>query len=163
MIETPAAVLIADRLAEVSDFFSVGTNDLTQYTIAVDRGNARLADRFTPHHPAMVRQLRSIVEAAAAADLPVSVCGEMASEPLDALLLVGLGYRRLSVAPPALSLVKWLVRSVSAAEAREAAEAALAARSAADVLAAVREVAKGHIDLRLLEAEGSVARPSGAY
>ena len=163
MIETPAAVLIADRLAEVSDFFSVGTNDLTQYTIAVDRGNARLADRFTPHHPAMVRQLRSIVEAAAAADLPVSVCGEMASEPLDALLLVGLGYRRLSVAPPALSLVKWLVRSVSAAEARQAAEAALAARSAADVLAAVREVAKGHIDLRLLEAEGSVARPSGAY
>ncbi len=163
MIETPAAVLIADRLAEVSDFFSVGTNDLTQYTIAVDRGNARLADRFTPHHPAMVRQLRSIVEAAAAADLPVSVCGEMASEPLDALLLVGLGYRRLSVAPPAISLVKWLVRSISAVEAREAAEAALAARNAADVLAAVREVAKGHIDLRLLEAEGSVARPSGAY
>jgi phosphoenolpyruvate-protein kinase (PTS system EI component) len=163
MIETPAAVLIADRLAEVSDFFSVGTNDLTQYTIAVDRGNARLAERFTPHHPAMVRQLRSIVEAAAAADLPVSVCGEMASEPLDALLLVGLGYRRLSVAPPALSLVKWLVRSVSEAEARAAADAALAARSAADVRASVREVARAHIDLRLLESEGSVARPSAAY
>ena len=163
MIETPAAVLIADRLAEVSDFFSVGTNDLTQYTIAVDRGNARLAERFTPHHPAMVRQLRSIVEAAAAAGLPVSVCGEMASEPLDALLLVGLGYRRLSVAPPALSLVKWLVRSVSEAEARAAADAALAARNAADVRASVREVARAHLDLRLLESEGSVARPSAAY
>src|SRR5690606_7253643 len=90
MIETPAAVLIADRLAEVSDFFSVGTNDLTQYTIVVDRGNARLADRFLPHHPAMVRQLKAILDAGDAAGLPVSVCGEMASEPLDALLLIGL-------------------------------------------------------------------------
>jgi phosphotransferase system enzyme I (PtsI) len=159
MVETPAAVLIADRLAEVCDFFSVGTNDLTQYTIAVDRGNARLADRFTPHHPAMVRQLRSIVEAAAAADLPVSVCGEMASEPLDALLLIGLGYRRLSVAPPALPLVKWLVRSISEPEARSAADAALAARNADTVLAAVREVAGKHVDLRLLESDGAVARP----
>ena len=65
MIETPAAVLIADQLAEVSDFFSVGSNDLTQYTLAVDRGNARLAERFTPHHPAVVRQLAQIVAAAA--------------------------------------------------------------------------------------------------
>ena len=67
MIETPAAVLIADRLAEVSAFFSVGTNDLTQYTLAVDRGNARLADRFTPHHPSIVRQLHQVVEVGRAA------------------------------------------------------------------------------------------------
>ena len=66
MIETPAAVLIADRLAEVSAFFSIGTNDLTQYTLAVDRGNARLAARFTPHHPAIVRQLHRVLEVGAA-------------------------------------------------------------------------------------------------
>jgi phosphotransferase system enzyme I (PtsI) len=159
MIETPAAVVIADRLAEVSDFFSVGTNDLTQYTLAVDRGNARLVDRFLPHHPSMVRQLRSILAAGTAAGLPVSVCGEMASEPLDALLLMGLGYRRLSVAPPALPTVKWLVRAVPAAEAAEAAATALAAQHPAGVLDVMRELAGRHADLRLLDPEGNVARP----
>ncbi len=159
MIETPAAVVIADRLAEVSDFFSVGTNDLTQYTLAVDRGNARLVDRFLPHHPSMVRQLRDILAAGIAAGLPVSVCGEMASEPLDALLLMGLGYRRLSVSPPALPTVKWLVRAVPAAEAATAAAAALAANHPADVLGAMRELARRHADLRLLDPEGNVARP----
>src|SRR5690606_12350401 len=159
MIETPAAVLIADRLAEVSDFFSVGTNDLTQYTIVVDRGNARLADRFLPHHPAMVRQLKAILDAGDAAGLPVSVCGEMASEPLDALLLIGLGYRRLSVSPPALPLIKWLVRAVPAAEAERAAAEALDARFASGVLEPLRDVAGRHADLRLLDPEGSVARP----
>ena len=158
MIETPAAVLLADRLAEVSDFFSVGTNDLTQYTIAVDRGNARLAERFAPHHPAMVRQLNSLVKVAGSAGLPLSVCGEMASEPLDALLLLGLGYRSLSVAPPTLPLIKWLIRSVPEADARQAAEAALEARHAADVLAVMREMAGRHVDLRLLEPDGAVAR-----
>ncbi len=122
MMETPAAVLIADRLAEVSAFFSVGTNDLTQYTMAVDRGNARLADRFTPHHPSIVRQLHRVVEVGRAAGLPVSVCGEMASEALSAVLLIGLGYDRLSVSPPALPLVKWVVRTVPEEAARRAAE-----------------------------------------
>ena len=159
MIETPAAVVIADRLAEVSDFFSVGTNDLTQYTLAVDRGNARLVDRFLPHHPSMVRQLRTILAAGTAAGLPVSVCGEMASEPLDALLLMGLGYRRLSVAPPALPTVKWLVRAVPALEAAAAAETALAAQHPAGVLDVMRELAGRHADLRLLDPEGNVARP----
>src|SRR4029453_5402776 len=102
MIETPAAVVIADRLAEVSDFFSVGSNDLTQYTLALDRGNARLAERFTPHHPAVVRQLAQIVAAAALRGLPASVCGEMASEPLSAVLLMGLGFRIFSIAPPSI-------------------------------------------------------------
>ena len=84
MIETPAAVLIADRLAEVSAFFSVGTNDLTQYTLAVDRGNARLADRFTPHHPVdRPPAPPGACEVGRAAGIPVSVCGEMASENAD--------------------------------------------------------------------------------
>jgi phosphotransferase system enzyme I (PtsI) len=151
MIETPASVAIADRLAEVSAFFSVGTNDLTQYTLAVDRGNARLADRFTPHHPAIVRQLHRVVEVGRAADLPVSVCGEMASEALSAVLLMGLGYDRLSVSPPALPLVKWVIRTVPEAAARAAAEEALAASGPDEVSLALRRVVSEFIDVRLLD------------
>ncbi len=151
MVETPAAVVIGDRLAEVSDFFSVGTNDLTQYTMAVDRGNARLANRFTPHHPSIVRQLRQVLAIGREADIPVSVCGEMASEPLSAVLLIGLGYERLSVSPPALPLVKWVVRTVPEPAARQAAESALSARSAEEVSEALRSVVGEYIDVRLLD------------
>ncbi|MEO7985004.1 MAG: phosphoenolpyruvate--protein phosphotransferase [Gemmatimonadales bacterium] len=156
MIETPAAVLIGDRLAEVSDFFSVGTNDLTQYTMAVDRGNARLANRFTPHHPSIVRQLRNVLEIGRAANIPVSVCGEMASEALSAVLLIGLGYDRLSVSPPALPLVKWVVRTVPDSAARQAAESALSARSAEEVSEALRSVVGEYIDVRLLDPQSAL-------
>ncbi len=151
MVETPAAVMMADRLAEVSAFFSVGTNDLTQYTMAVDRGNARLANRFTPHDPSVVRQLHRVLEVGKAADLPVSVCGEMASEPLSAVLLLGLGYNCLSVSPPALPLVKWVVRTVPEESAQRAAQAALNATSAAEVSNVLREVVGEYIDIRLLD------------
>jgi phosphoenolpyruvate-protein phosphotransferase (PTS system enzyme I) len=151
MIETPAAVLIADRLAEVSAFFSIGTNDLTQYTMAVDRGNARLADRFTPHHPSIVRQLHRVAEVGREAGLPVSVCGEMASEPLSAVLLIGLGIDRLSVSPPALPLVKWVVRTVPEEAARRAAEDALTAASADEVSGALRSAVGEYLDIRLLD------------
>jgi phosphoenolpyruvate-protein phosphotransferase (PTS system enzyme I) len=151
MVETPAAVLMADRLAEVSAFFSVGTNDLTQYTMAVDRGNARLASRFTPHDPSIIRQLQRVYEVGKAAGLSVSVCGEMASEPLSAVLLLGLGYDCLSVSPPALPLVKWVVRTVPEASARGAAQAALNATSAAEVSNVLREVVGEYIDIRLLD------------
>jgi phosphoenolpyruvate-protein phosphotransferase (PTS system enzyme I) len=156
MIETPAAVLMADRLAEVSAFFSVGTNDLTQYTMAVDRGNARLANRFTPHDPSIVRQLQRVLEVGKAAGLPVSVCGEMASEPLSAVLLLGLGYDCLSVSPPALPLVKWVVRMVPEESTRKAAAASLAARSAAEVSSVLREVVGEYIDIRLLDPQSSL-------
>jgi signal transduction protein with GAF and PtsI domain len=135
----------------VSAFFSVGTNDLTQYTMAVDRGNARLANRFTPHDPSVVRQLRHVLEVGKAAGLPVSVCGEMASEPLSAILLLGLGYDILSVSPPALPLVKWVVRTVPEESARTAASAALTASSAAEVSNVLREVVGEFIDIRLLD------------
>jgi phosphotransferase system enzyme I (PtsI) len=156
MIETPAAVIIADRLAEVSAFFSVGTNDLTQYTLAVDRGNARLAERFTPHHPAVVRQLKQILDVGTRAGLPVSVCGEMASEGLSAVLLIGLGYRRLSVAPPALPLVKWAIRTVPESAARDAAEEALRAPTADAVLGALRSAVGRYVDLRLLDPQAAL-------
>ncbi|HXE57121.1 MAG TPA: phosphoenolpyruvate--protein phosphotransferase [Gemmatimonadales bacterium] len=150
MIETPAAVVIADRLAEVSAFFSVGTNDLTQYTLAVDRGNARLADRFTPLHPAVVRQLKTVIEVGRRAGIPVSVCGEMASDHLAAVLLVGLGYDCLSVAPPALPMIKWVLRTVPLPVAERAAAAALDAVTAEGVTECLRTAIAGYIDERLV-------------
>jgi phosphotransferase system enzyme I (PtsI) len=151
MIETPAATLIADQLAEVSDFFSIGSNDLTQYTLAIDRGNARLADRFTPYHPAILRQLEMVLAAGEARGIPVSVCGEMASEPLSAVLLLGMGFATLSVAPPAIPRVKWVVRSVPFTAAREAAEAVRQARSPDQVGAAIRRAIASHVDLHLFD------------
>ena len=159
MVETPAAAVLADRFAAVSDFLSVGTNDLTQYTLVVDRGNARLADRFNPHDPSVLRLLKMVADAARAAGKPVSVCGEMASEPLSAFLLVGLGYETLSVAPPALPLVKWTMRQVSAARARAAAEQALAARTADDVLDQLRLALAEAVDLKLLDPDARL--PAG--
>ena len=159
MVETPAAAVLADRLAEVSDFLSVGTNDLTQYTLVVDRANARLADRFTPHDPSVLRLLKLVAEAARAAGKPASVCGEMASEPLSAFLLLGLGYETLSVAPPKLPLIKWLIRQVSTAQARSAAEAALAARSAELALDILRFALAEVVDTSLLDPDARL--PAG--
>jgi len=138
MVETPAAAVLADRFVAASDFLSVGTNDLTQYTLVVDRGNARLADRFTPHDPSVLRLLQQVADAACAARKPASVCGEMASDPLSAFLLIGLGYETLSVAPPSLPRIRWLVRQLSREKARSAARAALDARTDTDVLDILR-------------------------
>ncbi len=138
MIETPAAAVAADTLADGVSFFSVGTNDLVQYTLAVDRGNANLASRFTPLHPAVLRLVRRTVEVGAEHGLDVSVCGEMASQPLMAYALIGLGVRSLSVSPRAVPMMKRLVRAVSAADAAVAAEAACASRTAAASEAVVR-------------------------
>jgi len=159
MVETPAAAVMADRLVEISDFLSVGTNDLTQYTLVVDRGNARLADRFTPHDPSVLRLLKQVAEAARAAGKPASVCGEMASEPLSAFLLLGLGYETLSVAPPALPFIKWLIRQVTTSQARAAADAALAARSAESALDTLRFALAEVVDLTLLDPDARL--PAG--
>lgn len=133
MIETPAAALSADAFAGDVDFFSIGTNDLVQYTLAVDRGNANLASRYTPLHPAVLRLIAMTVRSGAAAALDVSVCGEMASHPTAAFALIGLGIRHLSVSPRAVPAVKQLVRAVSARDAADAVAAALALPSAAAV------------------------------
>jgi phosphotransferase system enzyme I (PtsI) len=125
MIETPAAAVASDTLTRDVDFFSIGTNDLVQYTLAVDRGNANLAPRFTPLHPAVLRLIKRTVEVAELGDIEVSVCGEMASQPLMAFALLGLGVRQMSVAPRSVPLVKRIVRSVTAAHAKLAASAAL--------------------------------------
>lgn len=130
MIETPAAAVACDTLAGEVAFFSIGTNDLVQYTLAVDRGNANLAARFTPLHPAVLRLIARVAEVGHAHGLEVAVCGEMASEPLMAFALVGLGLRQLSVAPASVPRVKRVLRGVSAALAAEAAQAALRATTA---------------------------------
>jgi phosphoenolpyruvate-protein phosphotransferase (PTS system enzyme I) len=111
MIETPAAAVAADTLAGEAAFFSIGTNDLVQYTLAVDRGNVELADRFTPLHPAVLRLIKRTEEVGRGAGLEVAVCGEMASQPLTALALVGLGIRHFSVSARAIPWMKRLVRT----------------------------------------------------
>lgn len=161
MIETPAAVIIADALARESAFLSVGSNDLTQYTLAVDRGNARLAHRFSSLHPAVVRQLDTVCRAAATAGVSAGVCGEMASDPLAVVLLLGLGYDRMSVGPPALPLVKWVIRHVPISAAREAATAALAAGETGDVERILRETLGRYLDLRLADPAGALPRLFG--
>ena len=130
MIETPAAAMAADSFVGEVSFFSIGTNDLVQYTLAVDRGNAQLAPRFTPLHPAVLRFIQRIVDVGDAHGIEVGVCGEMASQPLMAFTLVGLGLRQLSVAPRSVPLVKRIVRGVRVTAAREAARAALQAGTA---------------------------------
>ena len=151
MVETPAAVVLADELAAVSDFLSVGTNDLTQYTLAVDRGNARLADRFNTLHPAVLRSLDRVRRAGERRGIEVSVCGGMASDPLGAYCLLGLGYRSLSVAAPSLPVVRWLVRKLDAARARESAAALLTATTATEATALAREGLGAFIDLKLVD------------
>ena len=132
MVETPAAAVAADTLVGDVAFFSIGTNDLVQYTLAVDRGNVNLASRFTPLHPAVLRLIKRTVDVGNENRLDVTVCGEMASQPLMAFALLGLGVRTLSVNPHSVPLVKYIVRGVSAAFATEAANAALSCRTAAE-------------------------------
>ena len=132
MVETPAAAVAADSFAGEVAFFSIGTNDLVQYTLAVDRGNAQLAPRFTPLHPAVLRLIARIVEVGRAANIDVAVCGEMASQPLMAFALIGLGLRQLSVAARNVPAVKRIVRGINASRAAEAAQRALEAGTAAE-------------------------------
>jgi phosphotransferase system enzyme I (PtsI) len=148
MIETPAAAVAGDTLTRDVDFFSIGTNDLVQYTLAVDRGNANLAPRYTPLHPAVLRLIQRTVEVAELGGIEVAVCGEMASQPLMAFALIGLGVRQLSVAPRSVSLVKRIVRSVTAAHAKLAAAAALRSLTA--------DEARGELARRLADVIGDV-------
>ena len=133
MVETPAAAIAADVLAPEVAFFSIGTNDLVQYTLAVDRGNVNLASRFTPLHPAVLRLIRRTVETGAAARLEVTVCGEMASQPLMAFALLGLGVRQMSVAPRSVPLMKRIVRGISMRDAEAAVRDAMRATTASEV------------------------------
>jgi phosphotransferase system enzyme I (PtsI) len=119
MVEVPSAALMARNFARECDFFSIGTNDLVQYTLAVDRSNERVAGMYTAGHPAVLRLIREVVQAACDADIQVAVCGEMAGEPMYTVLLIGLGVHALSVSPATLLEVKKVIRSVTMDQARE--------------------------------------------
>ncbi|HUP88038.1 MAG TPA: phosphoenolpyruvate--protein phosphotransferase [Longimicrobiales bacterium] len=149
MIETPGAAGIASKLARYSDFFSIGTNDLVQYTLAVDRGNARLAPLYNPFHPAVVKLIHQVVDAGRAAGIEVSVCGEMASNPLAVFLLIGMGIQALSVGTSALPEIKKVIRSVPSTAARAAATASLDASTPNEVIEILTQGISQWLDLSL--------------
>ena len=122
MIEVPSAALLSDVLATKADFFSIGTNDLIQYTMAVDRGNEKIASLYQPYHPALWRLIKLTVDNARAAGIPVAVCGEVAADPVLAVMLLALGLDDLSMGAYSIPAVKRIIRSVSASEASTALE-----------------------------------------
>jgi phosphotransferase system enzyme I (PtsI) len=148
MIEVPSAAITASVLAAECDFFSVGTNDLTQYTLAVDRGNERVAHLYDSLHPAVLQLIKMSINAANAAGIPVSVCGEMATNPLSVPILIGLGIRELSGTPAAIPVVKEIIRALDTGEVEADARAALVAKTAEDVhvIAATRLRAAGLVE-----------------
>ncbi|TVP98025.1 MAG: phosphoenolpyruvate--protein phosphotransferase [Planctomycetaceae bacterium] len=145
MVEVPATVLMLDRFVKEVDFLSIGTNDLVQYTLAVDRSNECVADLYQSSDPAVLRLIRRCVEVAGEAGVPLGICGEMSSNPARSLLLLGLGVRSLSVPPNALPKLKKAIRSVTLEQCEEIAARALTMEAARD------------IDLYLLERLGKLA------
>jgi phosphotransferase system enzyme I (PtsI) len=139
MIEVPSAALMADLLARESDFFSIGTNDLIQYALAVDRGNEKVAYLYEPGHPAVLRLIKNVIDSAHANGIWVGMCGEMSGDPMFAFLLVGLELDEFSMPPPMVPRIKELIRNVSFFDARRAAIAALALPTAKDVESFLQE------------------------
>jgi phosphoenolpyruvate-protein kinase (PTS system EI component) len=133
MIEVPAAALIADRMALEADFFSIGTNDLAQYALAVDRANPDVSALYRPLHPAILRMISTVVKAGAAQGRPVAVCGEMASDPTGIGVLVGLQIRELSVTPVAIAGVKDILSGIDSERARALADKAVNASETSEV------------------------------
>lgn len=139
MIEVPAAVTLADLLAHEVDFFSIGSNDLIQYTLAVDRGNERVGYLYDPFHPAVLRALAATISAGERAGVPVSSCGEMSGNPYGAAVLIGLGCHRLSMSPVRVSEVKDLVRRISLVELRRMTNELLRQPTGGEVRAILRQ------------------------
>lgn len=135
MIEVPSAVYLAEVLANEVDFLSVGSNDLIQYLLAVDRNNASVADLYDEYHPAVLAALKYVVEGAKRAGKPVSICGEMASDPASALLLLGCGVDSLSVSMASLPRIKWLVRSFSCQQMQDIFNSAMQSHNPATIRA----------------------------
>jgi phosphotransferase system enzyme I (PtsI) len=139
MVETPAAVMMLDAFIKEVDFVSIGTNDLIQYTLAVDRGNKEVAELYNACDPAVLRLLRRSLDIAGEAGVPATVCGQMSGSVMYTQLLLGMGLRQLSVPASAIPEVKQVVRSVSAAECRVIAEKALTMDGAREVKAYLRD------------------------
>jgi phosphotransferase system enzyme I (PtsI) len=143
MIEIPSAAIVADLLAREVDFFSVGTNDLIQYALAIDRINEQVAYLYEPLHPAVLRMLRTVVSAAHNEGIWVSMCGEMASDPLHALLLIGLGFDELSMTPGAIPLMKRIIRSVTYGQTADLAQRVFTCSTATEIEKLLRHEMRG--------------------
>jgi phosphotransferase system enzyme I (PtsI) len=141
MIETPSAALTASMLARDVKFFSIGTNDLTQYTLAVDRGNELVSMLYSSVDPAVLRLIRTVIQDAHKARVEVSICGEMASEPESVMLLLGLGVRKLSIAAPMIPEIKQIIRSVTIEECNKVARKALGMNSERQISSFLRDAA----------------------
>jgi len=130
MIEVPALLWQLDRVLPLADFASVGSNDLIQFLFAADRGNARVSERFDSLNPAVLKALRQVVEAAARHEVPLNLCGEMAGRPLEAMALIGLGFRSISMAPASMGPVKAMILSLDAGALHERLDALLGSEKA---------------------------------
>ena len=142
MVEVPSAAIMARHFARECDFFSVGTNDLTQYALAVDRSNERVASMYTPGHPAVLRLIRTVAEAAGESGLDLAVCGEMAGDPIYVPVLLGLGVQVFSVSPATLLEIKKMIRSVTMDQAREVCDRVFQFDSDREVDAYLGEIAR---------------------
>ena len=139
MIEVPSAAIMADVLARQVDFFSIGTNDLVQYTLAADRNNETVADLYNAADPSILRLLGHVIRAANKADIDVNICGEMSGEPMFTQLLLGLGVRQLSATPRKIPELKRLVQRLSIPDAERVAGEALQLETAREVTSYLRE------------------------
>jgi phosphotransferase system enzyme I (PtsI) len=142
MIEIPSAALVAESLAQHAKFFSIGSNDLIQYTLAADRTNEKVSHLYEPTHPAIIRLIKITVDAAHKNGIWVGVCGEIAGDPILAPLLIGLGVDKLSAAPTLVASVKYIVRRLKLSEAQALADFACQCQSPADIQACCLKLAK---------------------
>ena len=146
MVEVPAAVQIIEHLIREVDYVSIGTNDLIQYTLAADRNNPRVRQYYDQYHPAVLSSIKRVADAAAKAGKKASVCGEMAAEPINALLLIGMGIREFSLSAPSIPIVKQAIRAHSMEECRQLAKKVLACRCALDVRRCLEKAGKNLLE-----------------
>jgi phosphotransferase system enzyme I (PtsI) len=142
MIEIPSAVLIAGALASRAKFFSIGSNDLIQYTLAADRTNEQVSHLYEPTHPAIIRLIKMTVDAAHQGGIRAAVCGEMAGDPVLVPLLIGLGVDELSTAPAGIAQVKYMIRRLKMSEASVLADFAMKSESPGETLARCQTLAR---------------------
>ncbi|TLN24469.1 phosphoenolpyruvate--protein phosphotransferase, partial [bacterium] len=142
MIEIPSALFLFDEMAAGADFFSIGTNDLTQYLLAVDRGNRKVAHLYDPMHPAVLKALSELAESALRRKKHVSVCGELAAQPYGAAALIALGYTRFSITPSALLKIRRFIQCVDAGKLKRIKKALLSAKSSSETRKIIADALK---------------------